>query len=471
MPTVSEISSRYIDEVAQQDPVRAERWGVASDPTRLTDYSPAGFEALRELLGRTLDALADAEPPSDEAERLGAGFLTDWIAGEAGVIDAGERERGLSIIVGPAASTRSVFDLMDHSNAEDWARIAARLRAVPGCMNGYRASLQAGLDHGRPAARRQAIAVAEQCTTWAGKGNGDGGWFGGFVKGAAAAGADEGLQAELASAARGAAESYGSLAAWLRDEYAPKASETDASGDERYQAWARFLLGTDLDLDEAYAWGWGELARLEAEKATECAKILPGASFLEVRELLITDPARSVEGVDAYRDWLQSVTNEAIEGLDGVEFDIHPSIRRCDVRIPPEGSAAAAYYTHPSEDLKRPGQAWFPTFGRTRFPMWDEVQHRLPRSRAGSSPPGRHDPPPAAHPRPEAEFRLGPWRGLGALRGATHGRAGLVPDPRHAPRLPVRPRLPGGPRRRRHRATHRACDPGRRCRALPRLGR
>jgi uncharacterized protein (DUF885 family) len=187
MPSVSEISSRYIDEVAELDPVRGERWGVASDSTRLTDYSPAGYEAVRELLGRTLEALTAADPPGDEGERLGAGFLEDWIGGEAGVIDAGERERGLSIIVGPAASTRSVFDLMNHDSPEDWAVIAARLRAVPACMIGYRATLQAGLDHGRPAARRQAIAVAEQCATWAG--NGDGGWFGGFVTGASAASA------------------------------------------------------------------------------------------------------------------------------------------------------------------------------------------------------------------------------------------------------------------------------------------
>jgi uncharacterized protein (DUF885 family) len=371
MSTVTEISARYIDEVADLDPVRGERWGVKSDPTRLTDYSPAGFDALRELLAKTLDDLAGADSPADESERLGAGFLADWIGGEAGVMDAGERERNLSIIVGPPASTRSVFDLMDKATPEDWSNIAARLRAVPACMSGYRASLQAGLDHGRPAARRQAVAVAEQCATWAG--NGDGGWFGGFVRGAGAAGADASLQGELAEAARAAGGAYGELATWLRDEYVPVASETDASGDERYQAWARFLLGTDLDLDEAYAWGWEELARLEAEKAKECEKILPGASFLEVRELLITDPARSVEGVDAYRDWLQEMTNEAIDGLDGTEFDIHPSIRRCDVRIPPEGSAAAAYYTPPSEDLKRPGQTWFPTVGRTRFPKWDEV--------------------------------------------------------------------------------------------------
>ncbi|HYL41292.1 MAG TPA: DUF885 domain-containing protein, partial [Candidatus Binatus sp.] len=41
--------------------------------------------------------------------------------------------------------------------------------------------------------------------------------------------------------------------------------------------------------------------------------------------------------------------------------------------IPPEGSAAAAYYTPPSEDLSRPGQTWFPTVGRSRFPTWDDV--------------------------------------------------------------------------------------------------
>jgi uncharacterized protein (DUF885 family) len=260
---------------------------------------------------------------------------------------------------------------MDHATPEAWALIAARLRAVPACIEGYQATLAVGLGAGRPAARRQAIAVADQCATWAG--TGDGGWFAGFVAGAASAGVDDRLQAELDAAARDAANAYGRLAEWLREDYAPRAAVADASGDERYQAWARLLLGTDLDLDEAYAWGWEELARLEAEKAEECARILPGGTFLAVRELLMTDPARSIHGVDAYRDWLQAMTDEAIEGLDGRQFDIDPAIRRCDVRIPPEGSAAAAYYTPPSEDLARPGQTWFPTMGRTRFPTWDDV--------------------------------------------------------------------------------------------------
>jgi uncharacterized protein (DUF885 family) len=371
MPSVTEISDRYITEMAELDPVRGERWGVRSDPTRLTDYSPAGFDALEALLRRTYDAVTTA-PAANEYERLGAGFLGDFLKGEADVIGGGERERWISIITGPPASTRSVFDLMDRSTPEAWESIAARLRAVPAAMGGYRDTLAIGLAEGRPAARRQALAAADQCATWAGK-RSDGGWFGSFVAGYERDFGDGPLATELQSAAAGAAAAYGDLADWLRGEYAAKATETDGVGDERYKLWARFLLGTELDIDEAYEWGWQELARLEAEKAIEVGRIQPGATFLEVRELLITDPRRLIEGVEAYRQWLQYVTDEAIAGLDGREFDIDPRIRRCDVRIPPEGSAAAAYYTPPSEDLSRPGQVWFPTIGRSHFPTWDEV--------------------------------------------------------------------------------------------------
>ena len=367
MPSVSEISSRYVDEIANLDPVRGERWGVAADPTRLSDYSPAGYAAIAEVLRHTISDL-DAADPETEQERLGKGFLGDWCAGELGIIDAGEREENLSIIVGAPASTRSVFDLMDRSTPAAWESIAARLDAVAGSMAGYRETLAAGLENGRPAARRQALAVAEQCATWAGDGT-DGGWFGRFV----ADYGDGALRPRLDAAARRAASAYGDLAGWLRGDYAARATETDGCGEERYRIWSEYLLGTDLDVDEAYAWGWDELARLETQKDVECERILPGGGFEAVRDLLINDPKRCIEGVDAYREWLQYLTDEAISGLNGREFEIPASIARCEVRIPPEGSAAAAYYTPPSEDLTRPGRTWFPTVGRTRFPTWDDV--------------------------------------------------------------------------------------------------
>ena len=57
---------------------------------------------------------------------------------------------------------------------------------------------------------------------------------------------------------------------------------------------ARRSSATELDLDETYEWGWDELARLEAEKAVECDRILPGEGFEAVRDLLVTDPAAAV---------------------------------------------------------------------------------------------------------------------------------------------------------------------------------
>jgi uncharacterized protein (DUF885 family) len=373
MPTITVLSSQYIDEMSDLDLVRGERWGVATDQTRLTDYSPDGFAALRAILARTVTEIKAAEPAHDEAERLGGQWLLDSLGAEIALLDTGERERWLSVVTGPPASTRSAFDLMDRSTAEDWHLIAKRLRAVPAALAGYRATLALGLEHGRPAARRQAIAVAEQCATWAG--NGDGGWFREYVAeyDRRIPTEDGALGAELAAAAGAASAAFGELARWLRSHYAARATTVDGSGDERYEVWARFVLGTEVDLDEAYAWGWEELARLETEKAGEVARILPGGSFLEVRDVLINHPDRSIEGVDAYRAWLQYLTDEAISGLSGREFDIPPSIRRCEVRILPEGSAAAADYTPPSEDLSRPGQTWFPTMGRTRFPTWDDV--------------------------------------------------------------------------------------------------
>lgn len=133
------------------------------------------------------------------------------------------------------------------------------------------------------------------------------------------------------------------------------------------------MLGTQLDLDEAYEWGWEELGRLEREKALECERILPGGSFEEVRELLMTDPGRAIDGVDAYRDWLQALTDETTASLNGAQFDIPPPLDQCVVGIPPEGSGAAPYYTPPPEDLSQPGHTWFPTMGKTSFPTWDQV--------------------------------------------------------------------------------------------------
>lgn len=48
-------------------------------------------------------------------------------------------------------------------------------------------------------------------------------------------------------------------------------------------------------------------------------------------------------------------------------------MKTVEARIAPPGSAAAPYYTAPSQDFSRPGRTWLPTLGRTRFPLWNVV--------------------------------------------------------------------------------------------------
>jgi uncharacterized protein (DUF885 family) len=55
------------------------------------------------------------------------------------------------------------------------------------------------------------------------------------------------------------------------------------------------------------------------------------------------------------------------------QTDIAPPLLECQAMIAPPGGAAAMYYTSPSEDFSRPGRTWYPTLGKTRFPLWREV--------------------------------------------------------------------------------------------------
>ena len=65
--------------------------------------------------------------------------------------------------------------------------------------------------------------------------------------------------------------------------------------------------------------------------------------------------------------------DRTIAELDGVHFDIPDPVKRVEAMIAEPGGAAAMYYTGPSEDFSRPGRTWYPTLGRTRFPLWGEV--------------------------------------------------------------------------------------------------
>ncbi|CAL9379525.1 hypothetical protein SUDANB120_01028 [Streptomyces sp. enrichment culture] len=367
-----QVADAYVDHLIALDPITGTYLGVASSSRSLPDFSPAGRAAVADLARTTLARLDAAErlPGADsDAERRCARLLRERLTAELAVYEADEDLRTVSNIHSPAHAVREVFTLTPADTDDDWAAIAERLRAVPAALGGYRECLQLGLDRGLHAGPRATATFIDQLATWAGQDeDGTTAFFDEF-----AAGGPETLRAELAEAASVATAAVAGLKAWMAQVYAPAvAGAPDAVGRERYARWSRYYNGTDLDLDEAYAYGWSEYHRLLAEMKTEAARILPGAGPWEALRHL-DEHGTHIDGVEEVRAWLQGLMDEAVENLDGTHFELAERVKRVESMIAPPGGAAAPYYTNPSEDFSRPGRTWLPTMGQTRFPVYDLV--------------------------------------------------------------------------------------------------
>jgi uncharacterized protein (DUF885 family) len=84
----------------------------------------------------------------------------------------------------------------------------------------------------------------------------------------------------------------------------------------------RHFLGAAVDLREAYAWSWEEIARLRAEMARVSNLVRPGATVEEAMAIPDEDPARRVEGRGNFRAWMQELAERTISELHGTHFDI-----------------------------------------------------------------------------------------------------------------------------------------------------
>ena len=187
---------------------------------------------------------------------------------------------------------------------DDWAVIGERMSAVPAALDGIIESLGAGIASGVVAARRQALACADQAEAWSGSSP--------FFRELAARRPED---ADLAAAAEAATAAYARLGAYLRDEYAPLSDPRDPVGRERYARFADAFNGIELDLDETYAWGFAELHRIEARMAEVAERIRPGATVDEAIAIIESDPERTIAGADAFRAWNQDLIDATIEEI------------------------------------------------------------------------------------------------------------------------------------------------------------
>jgi uncharacterized protein (DUF885 family) len=370
---VHAICDAYVDDYARLNPTAATEFGIVGHDDTLPDLSPSGHEARAELARRALAAINAAEP-ADKAERIAKVVFAERMGLEVDIHAAGLPAAALNMTWCPVQEIRQAFDLMPTETVEGWVAIARRLAQVPSALAGYQVSLTASAEDGRVPAARQIERVIGQCRSWSGA-DGRESFFTGLVHAAdEMPGVAGPLRAELDAGVRAAAGAFAELARFLREELAQKATGVDAVGADVYRLWSRKYLGADLDLREAYAWGWEEFGRIDAERAAAAGRIVPGGRPADVAAVLDADARYRVADPGAFRDWVQERSDRALADLAGTHFDIPAELMRLECQIATSGVGGGAYYTGPAEDFSRPGRLWWPVPpGKKEFTTWRDL--------------------------------------------------------------------------------------------------
>ena len=373
---VDAISERYVEESAALEPLMATYLGIAGYEDKLPDLTPDGFGA-REQLTRDALAAATAAEPVDEREAVAQAAFLERLGLAVEQAEAGMSRSEVSVIGSGIHEIREAFDLMATETDQDWANIDARLAAIPEALTGYRETLREEAAARRVSASRQYAEVAAQVRRWTGQEGQGGDFFAGLVGGSGRSG---GLAGDLSRHAAAASAAYAEFGRFLSEEMVPLGRQNEACGREHYALASRGFLGATIDLDETYAWGWEELKRLTDDMVATSGRIVDTGSTASgldrINEAIATldaDPARTIPGREAFRDWMQELADTTIADMTDTHFDIPEPIRRIECCLAPTNDGGI-YYTGPSEDFTRPGRMWWSVpDGIDSFSTWREV--------------------------------------------------------------------------------------------------
>ncbi|MFD0557967.1 uncharacterized protein (DUF885 family) [Stackebrandtia endophytica] len=372
MGRIDEIAEKYLADMLEMSPLGHTRMGIPGRDHEYDDYSPDGF-AKRADLDRSVLAEVNTTEATTERERVAKETIQERLTLAVEKHDAGDSASNLSVLFSPAHSLRMAFDMMSPEGADNVANIASRMEKFSDALTGYAQTLRAEASRGNIVARRQITEVATQTDNWTGAKGDD--FFTGLISRLRIDGKPvDGQVAERLEAAAGKARAgLGEFGRFLRQELAPLAPEKDAVGREKYARGSRYSLGTEVDLEETYAWGWEELHRIETEMAQVADRIKPGASVDEAIAVLDADPDQVVHDKHEFRDWMQQLAEATIADMADTHFDIPEPIRRIECMIAPT-SDGTIYYTGPSEDFSRPGRMWWSVPPeQEKFSKWREV--------------------------------------------------------------------------------------------------
>ena len=361
---VDQLAEEWLDQQISLMPQLRVHLGRPGDQSEYGDLSPEGAQTRAAAAAAMLQRVRAAEP-ADATDQVTLSELERTIELDIQMHDAGFWQRDLNVIASPGQDLRDVFDLMNTDSDDDWAAVARRLSSVPAAMDGYLASLRAGIASGNVPAIRQVREVAIQAEKLTQSDS--------FFADLAQRGSETAAASDLVRGAAVASEAYQRLTTFLRDELAPQARTEDGVGRDHYALASRYFVGAEIDLDETYAWGVEELARMVEEQEQIAREIVPGGSVADAIAALDADPARVLHGTDALHAWMQETSDRAVAELGATHFDIPEQMRRLECMIAPT-QEGGIYYTPPTDDFSRPGRMWWSVpEGVTEFQTWREL--------------------------------------------------------------------------------------------------
>jgi uncharacterized protein (DUF885 family) len=368
--SIDRIANKWVDTSAELSPSFATYIGRDIGKDKIDDASPEAHARYVSEMSKVLAEL-DGAKPVDKVDEVTLDALRENLTLGVEIAESGLWKRDLDVIASPAQGFREIFDLSPTATEDDWKNISARLSAIPGAVDGYIRSLKEGIAANDAPARRQVEWVLNEVKELASKDS----FFTKFAAGAKAGETElsAGLKADVERAAVTATEGYAQLADFLANELLPNANKVDAIGRERYSLLSRRFLGAKVDLDETYEWGIEELARVTAEQNAVANEIKAGATVQEAIDVLNNDASRKLHGTKALQEWMQNLSDAAIEKLSGTHFDIAEPIKKLECMIAPSNSGAI-YYTGPTDDFSRPGRMWWSVpAGVDEFDTWRET--------------------------------------------------------------------------------------------------
>jgi uncharacterized protein (DUF885 family) len=361
------LSDRVVDDYAALQPLAATAHGIAGHDHELDDASPDGVAAVADLLRTTRDELRGLPAATDADTELAVAVLDAFATEQLDRYERGAHLRDVSHMESGIGHVRDTIDVQDRSTPEGWWAVARRLAGMGAYVDGWQASVALGLERSDVVAARQVRAVVDQLRASVAPT----GTYTQIVTGYD--GSDDALRRALADGLETTRAVNLEAAAWLEHTYLPAAPEADGVGRERYLAEARFHLGSDLDPDATYRWGWEQIRRIRDRMRAVAKDVDPSLDLAGVVRHLKTDPSVAAPTQDAFAAEMRARQDHAISVLDGTHVDLPAAVREVDVRLAAPGAPLGARYMAPSEDFSRPGSIWWALGDKAPVPLWEEV--------------------------------------------------------------------------------------------------